>query len=83
MQPTKDEAAIDHSLVRGVNFPSVGGFLSQALMGPVMVVILKKLPDDSAGMPFIENDHVVETHMEMHNAPAIQRQYDEHIRSGV
>jgi hypothetical protein len=52
-------------------------------MGPVMVVILKKLPDDSAGMPFIENDHVVETHMEMHNAPAIQRQYDEHIRSGV
>jgi hypothetical protein len=61
----------------------LGGFLSQALMGPVIVVTLKKLPDESAGMLFIENDHVVETHMEMHNATAIQRQYDEHIRSGV
>jgi len=28
-------------------------------MSPVLVVIFKKLPDDPAGMPFVEDDHVV------------------------
>jgi len=60
VQLPKNRPAFHMPNFRKFHLPSPWRFLIQPLVSPVFMVIFKKLTNDPASMPLVEDDHVVE-----------------------